>query len=346
MKIRENKKKKGISLIVLIITIAVIIILASAVILSIANNRPIDSAKEATNLHNESVLKESAAVLSAQWRTESLLGNTTLSRNEYVMQGLSSQGFKEEEKSRVVVGEDGNITVIPDVANNLTQYLEEAKKVGQNATSNKDIGIGTDGKVVNLDLWNYELKDDGISLCASGEASSLSPSYRGEIVDGKIQGTVPQVIYIADKKKVYDVISLYATFSNGDVNGNHFEIKYPPVIPSKVKEMDRTFEGSLLVTAPVIPNGVTNLRETFNGCTNLKNAPVIPSSVMNMEGTFRYCSSLTGNLIINANPSSYVQCLSNAATNFGTQLYLSGTSNKLNEILATKSSNSNIEIKQ
>ena len=85
MKVKENKIKKGISLIVLIITIAVIIVLASAVILSIANNRPIESAKEATRLHNETVLKESAGVLSAQWKTDSILGNTTLSRSEYVM---------------------------------------------------------------------------------------------------------------------------------------------------------------------------------------------------------------------------------------------------------------------
>ncbi|MDD2375967.1 MAG: SUMF1/EgtB/PvdO family nonheme iron enzyme [Clostridia bacterium] len=42
------KRKKGISLIVLVITIIVIIILAGAVILSLANNNPIESANEAT----------------------------------------------------------------------------------------------------------------------------------------------------------------------------------------------------------------------------------------------------------------------------------------------------------
>ncbi|MDD2377022.1 MAG: hypothetical protein PHD15_03960, partial [Clostridia bacterium] len=42
------KNKKGISLIVLVITIIVIIILAGAVILSLANNNPIESSNEAT----------------------------------------------------------------------------------------------------------------------------------------------------------------------------------------------------------------------------------------------------------------------------------------------------------
>ena len=44
---KRNNKKRGISLIVLVITIIVIIILAVAVILSIANNNPIENAKKA-----------------------------------------------------------------------------------------------------------------------------------------------------------------------------------------------------------------------------------------------------------------------------------------------------------
>ncbi|MCX8074405.1 MAG: hypothetical protein N2749_02320, partial [Clostridia bacterium] len=42
------KQKKGVSLIVLVITIIVVIIIATAVILGLSQNNPIDSAKEAT----------------------------------------------------------------------------------------------------------------------------------------------------------------------------------------------------------------------------------------------------------------------------------------------------------
>ncbi len=107
MRIRESQK--GISLIVLIITIAVIIILASAVILSVGNNRPIESAKEATQVHNEATLKESAAVLSAQWKTDSLLNDTTKRRSEYVKEGLIDQGFTEEQVASVQVRDDGSV---------------------------------------------------------------------------------------------------------------------------------------------------------------------------------------------------------------------------------------------
>ncbi len=54
---KNNKQMQGISLIVLIITIAVVIILAAAVILSMNNNRPIESAKTATEKNDIATLK-------------------------------------------------------------------------------------------------------------------------------------------------------------------------------------------------------------------------------------------------------------------------------------------------
>ena len=137
MKISGNKK--GISLIVLIITIVVIIVLATAIILSIANNRPIESAKEATASHNDSVLKESATVLSAQWETDSLLNKTSLPRSEYVKQGLSSQGFTQEEAEDIVVdNETGKVGIkggAVDVASNPDTYYGKEVEYKENSDS-------------------------------------------------------------------------------------------------------------------------------------------------------------------------------------------------------------------
>ena len=57
--------KKGISLIVLVITIIVIIILAVAVILSIANNNPIEKAKEARFKNDVKAMQEELELLKA-----------------------------------------------------------------------------------------------------------------------------------------------------------------------------------------------------------------------------------------------------------------------------------------
>ena len=63
--IKANNDKKGISLIVLVITIIVIIILAVAVILSIANNNPIENAKEARFKSDVKTMQEELELLKA-----------------------------------------------------------------------------------------------------------------------------------------------------------------------------------------------------------------------------------------------------------------------------------------
>ena len=62
---KRTSEKKGISLIVLVITIIVIIILAVAVILSIANNNPIENAKEARFKNDVKTMQEELELLKA-----------------------------------------------------------------------------------------------------------------------------------------------------------------------------------------------------------------------------------------------------------------------------------------
>jgi len=53
------------------------------------------------------------------------------------------------------------------------------------------------------------------------------------------------------------------------------------------------FECESMVTAPAIPNTVTDLTLTFEDCYMLKLPPAIPDSVTNMTGTFSYCKAMT-----------------------------------------------------
>lgn len=61
--------KKGISLIVLIITILVMIIISAAVILYLDDSKVIKNAKKAVTMNNVSVAKEVVTVARAEWRT-------------------------------------------------------------------------------------------------------------------------------------------------------------------------------------------------------------------------------------------------------------------------------------
>ena len=108
---KQNKKNNGISLIVLIITIAVILILAGAIILSVSTNRPIETAEQARDAHNDSLLEEHAKILSAQWEVDTITGDTDKDRDVYVTDGLKELGFEQDQIDRLIIDKDtGEVT--------------------------------------------------------------------------------------------------------------------------------------------------------------------------------------------------------------------------------------------
>lgn len=151
-----------------------------------------------------------------------------------------------------------------------------------------NVGVGTDGKKVNLSLWKYSLK--GTTYCLD--------KYVGSIVDGKIVGSVPAKIngkpvtsmafaFVDHNQEEIDTPITYCSYVG--IKG----LKQPPQIPNSVVDMSYTFSGcSELETAPKIPNSVKKMTGTFYGCTSLKQAPKIPNKVTNMTSTFNLCRRL------------------------------------------------------
>ena len=87
--------------------------------------------------------------------------------------------------------------------------------------------------------------------------------------------------------------------------GNRVITKFPELkYCTGLSELRYTFFGcSNLTEVGTIPDSVTDMNYTFNGCESLVNAPIIPNSVTSMRGTFRSCSKLTEAPII---PSSVI----------------------------------------
>lgn len=113
------------------------------------------------------------------------------------------------------------------------------------------IGIGTDGKPVDMDLWEYTLYEETYALNDIDDleavgATNESKGYLGKIVDGKIEGTIPKYIKSSTDKEFIPVTSLKDTFIN----------------------LNNDFDE--LVTTPVIPSTVANMQSTFSRCNNLK----------------------------------------------------------------------------
>lgn len=84
------------------------------------------------------------------------------------------------------------------------------------------------------------------------------------------------------------VKDMYATFK-----GCEKLVSVTGGLPDGITELKNTFENcSSLQAAPEIPDTVTNLYATFKNATGLTSAPEIPSGVTNMDWTFSGCSSL------------------------------------------------------
>ena len=253
-------------------------------------------------------------------------------------------------------------SIIADANANPSKY-----KHSDQAAANNNIGIGTDGKPVNMDLWDFVSNDSSGTIgLYSLNGGPPAKAYKGEFDEGKIIGKVPQYIKPADKNSFMPVTVMYTTFqyctglvyapklpktvtSLGNTYGAFqgcTNLVKAPNIPSSVTDMTAAFNGcTSLIEAPEIPSRVTNMQATFYGCTSLTKAPEIPSSVTNMQATFYGCTKLTGDLVINSNPTNYSVCLNGCATDSNCNLKLSGISTILEQLLATKSENSHISLK-
>lgn len=88
---------------------------------------------------------------------------------------------------------------------------------------------------------------------------------------------------------------------------------------------------------------MTDLTLTFYRCKSLEDINIIiPDNVTNLTNTFNGCTKLSGNIEILANPVQYTNCFLEASINIDSPLKLSGDINVLQLLLETKSENSNI----
>ncbi len=136
------------------------------------------------------------------------------------------------------------------------KILEEANKNPESfkhpeqSETNNDIGIGTDGKPVNMDLWNYQKITDKNEIMLSTWISVRHPGYSNKnIKNGKIQGKIPAYIKPAGSDKFYTVTSMEYTFAYcKDLEEMTEEI------PSKVTNFDYMYEGCTKLTKITLQN--------------------------------------------------------------------------------------------
>ena len=293
---QKLKNKRGITLIALVVTIVVLLILAGVSIsLILDNNGIIQRSKDAKREYGQARANEQADLENISDFIDDAVGKINWDK------------------------------ILDEAQKNPNKY-----KHPDQSDTNGDIGIGTDGKPVNLDLWIYRSENNKEIILNSATGSGNTGGYQNSnIVDGRIVGTVPQYIKLAGETDFYTVTDMSNTF----IFCNALTIA--PEIPSTVTNLQWTFSNTGIKEAPIIPKSVTNMGCTFCYCTSLTTAPIIPEKVDIIVHAFMACPKLQGTIEINANPSSYESCFDGAATE-GTGLVVTGKSTILDEIIATK----------
>lgn len=357
------KNFKGITLIALVVTIIVLLILAGVSIATLTGDNGIltraQDAKTQTE-EAEDIEKIRLAI------TEAQIGNTGY--QELTTDNLGSALIKDGTKAIVYDNEDGTKHILfldkkkeykldnnENIENlNIDFDTKYAAPSSQDEERNSEvIGIGTDGKAVDMDLWEYcfDKITNGYALNDAEVLQNVeynpdgtntdtisNPGYIKDLDDGKIVGSIPQYISIDNGKTYTPVTSLYRTFSNMkdllespiipstviNMLGtfSHSGIIKATSIPSSVKSLTWTFEYSNLTKMPYISEGVTNMMGCFFNCANLTEVTTIPKTVTCIENTFLNCKYLKlDNFVISENIDNVINTFYGCTNLTGTLIF-------------------------
>ena len=286
-----HSKERGITLIALVVTIVVLLILAGVSInLVLGNNGIISKAKESRTETRMSQIDEQVKLAIGDAYADGIGSitdsglksalNNRLGEGTYDISGDETTGWKvtvKETGKTYDITSNGKINSSEETGSTVdwNKILEEANKNPESfkhedqSKTNNDIGIGTDGKPVNMDLWNAIIINGNEITLTGTDGCNWQKGYVGKIIDGKIQGKIPEYVKKADKDDFYRVTSMNYTFE----------------YCTELEEMQED-----------IPSGVTSFYYTFNGCPRLTRVtiPHVTSITMaNLGGAFYGCGAIT-----------------------------------------------------
>jgi len=216
-----SKNKRGISLIVLVITIIVMIILASAIILSLRSSSIIGRANEAKNKSDIANAKEVVSLAYAEWELDQAsLKNTYSNFSEYAMVQLDEAGFDTKdmyvtEEGELLIGPaaffaKNNIAIGTEVTGYVLSTKAEAKTVTTDGTENTTDGEGNEADPQSATLtrdeaitWKYFGIDENGEALIVGSVTDATPTITLGGTGGYLNGpdtlnTICDTMYSSD----------------------------------------------------------------------------------------------------------------------------------------------------
>ena len=194
--------KKGISLIVLVITIIVMIVLAAAIILSLQSSGIIERSNEAKSDNDVASYKEMVSVAHAEWM---LMNETEQQKNggtfeKYAEVKLENAGMKVDE---YIIDESGTVDVcvakigdvkyatLRDAVKAAVNEVETTIKVVNNIELTNVVAVTTNKNII-LDLNGYTISSIGKAISNSGTLTIIDSS---EKKTGSIKAVADKALY-------------------------------------------------------------------------------------------------------------------------------------------------------
>lgn len=228
-----------------------------------------------------------------------------------------------EAKEKTLFSQQEENSILTSYEDQISNYVgidwEQAKANAKAPEEQKEernknvIGIGTNGKVINMDLWEYTFDSNTSGYCLNDEDSlkteksaEASSGYLGNEYESII---IPQYISIDNGVSWTEVTNLDWTFFRftrlkeidkipSTVKSMRYTFRncdqFTSVgnLPGNVQNLQCTFLGTAIEEMPNIPQTVNNMIGTFNGCSNLKTIPNIPKNIEDLTQTFYQCTHL------------------------------------------------------
>ena len=351
--------KKGISLIVLVITIIVMTILAASVVITLSNTGVINRASQAVDLTNEKQVQELASMI---WMEEYMTGSRGADLIHKVIIKLSQSNIRVNDWniniSNAGIGvtkKDGSLNIlgkIPAGGKYITADGVEYTS-GDNFPSvvllgdkyvYEDYEYAYNMKLGYSKVWMENEQQNGWGVLAKTNKESYEPIL--EYINGKPVTCLSYTFYGISQLLEAPIIPYTIT----DMEYTFWYCRGLKKMPKlyhclNLTSLIRTFAdcGSLVdVSDFIIPQNVVDIQYLFSWCLNLKNAPMIPKHITNMQGTFFNCGSLEGKIILDANPDNYSSCFYNVDMS---KITLSGESTIKVAIAETGRNGSEVKIK-
>ena len=274
--------KKGISLIVLVITIIVMIILAAAIILSLQSSGVIDRANEAKEKSDNANLLEAANITASEWELEYRLGNISDTAEDYITGKLYDQGFISEQVANLNISENGEVSLKPNW-DNTQAYLFD---------------IDSDGvlKAFNREYIKYNRTDDGMG----GFYEDVEGYYKDKEHTQKLtEATIPNTVT--------------------SIAPNVFEYGYDIEIinlPEGLKTIQNTALCDCGVKNVTVPSTVTSIGTNAFAASSVETITILSENVTFGSGAFGNCSYLLEIKVKNDTVKSAVEACISEDENF------------------------------